>query len=140
MGLQDVFFKLNLPFDSAEALALSTKIQEEIYYHAVKTSCGLAEKFGPHPAFKETKAARGILQFDLWNVTPSDTERWERLRRQVKAIGLRNSLMIAIAPTATIASIVGGVRGHRAADFEPVQAGDVVGRVHPSEQVTWSKR
>ena len=107
MGLQDVFFKLNLPFDSAEALALSTKIQEEIYYNALKTSCALAEKHGPHPAFKETKAAQGILQFDLWNVVPEDLERWERLRRKVKTIGLRNSLMIAIAPTATIASIVG---------------------------------
>ena len=107
MGLQDVFFKLNLPFDSAQALALSTKIQEEIYYNALKTSCALAEKHGPHPAFSETKAAQGILQFDLWNVVPDDMERWERLRRKVKTIGLRNSLMIAIAPTATIASIVG---------------------------------
>lgn len=107
MGLQDAFFKLNLPFDSAEALKLSTKIQEEIYFHALKTSCGLAEKFGPHPSFKETKAAQGIMQFDLWGVVPEDMERWERLRRKVKTIGLRNSLMIAIAPTATIASIVG---------------------------------
>lgn len=107
MGLQDAFFKLNLPFDSEEALKLSTKIQEEIYFHALKASCALAEKFGPHPAFNETKAAKGILQFDLWGVVPEDMERWERLRRQVKTIGLRNSLMIAIAPTATIASIVG---------------------------------
>jgi ribonucleoside-diphosphate reductase alpha chain len=107
MGLQDALFKLGLPFDSAEALALSTKIQEEIYFTALKTSCALAEKFGPHPSFSETKAAQGVLQFDLWNVVPEDMERWERLRRKVKTIGLRNSLMIAIAPTATIASIVG---------------------------------
>jgi len=107
MGLQDAFFKLNLPFDSAEALKLSTKIQEEIYYTALKTSCALAEKYGPHPAFAETKAAKGLLQFDLWNVVPEDMERWEKLRRKIKSIGLRNSLMIAIAPTATIASIVG---------------------------------
>ncbi|MBX3022736.1 MAG: ribonucleoside-diphosphate reductase subunit alpha [Bdellovibrionales bacterium] len=107
MGLQDAFFKLNLAFDSVEALKLSNKIQEEIYYNALKTSCALAEKAGPHPSFSETKAAQGILQFDLWNVVPEDMERWERLRRKVKAIGLRNSLMIAIAPTATIASIVG---------------------------------
>lgn len=107
MGLQDAFFKLNLPFDSAEALKLSTKIQEEIYFNALKTSCALAEKSGPHPAFSETKAAQGIMQFDLWGIVPEDMERWERLRRKVKTIGLRNSLMIAIAPTATIASIVG---------------------------------
>lgn len=107
MGLQDVFFKLNLPFDSAEALQLSSKIQEEIYYHALKTSCGLAEKYGPHKAFAETRAAKGELQFDSWGVVPEDMERWERLRRKIKTIGLRNSLLIAIAPTATIASIVG---------------------------------
>lgn len=107
MGLQDVFFKLNLPFDSQEALQLSTKIQEEIYYHALKTSCALAEKNGSHPSFQETKAAKGLLQFDLWGVVPEDMERWEKLRRKIKTIGLRNSLMIAIAPTATIASIVG---------------------------------
>lgn len=107
MGLQDVFFKLGLPFDSDKALKLSNKIQEEIYYTALRTSCALAEKAGPHPAFAETKAAKGILQFDLWGVVPEDMERWEKLRRKIKAIGLRNSLMIAIAPTATIASIVG---------------------------------
>ena len=107
MGLQDAFFKLGLAFESEEALKLSTKIQEEIYYHALRTSCALAEKAGPHPAFQETKAAQGILQFDAWGVVPEDMERWEKLRRQIKKIGLRNSLMIAIAPTATIASIVG---------------------------------
>src|SRR5262249_13948137 len=107
MGLQDVFFKLMLPFDSKEALELSTQIQEEIYYHALKASCALAEKAGPHPSFKETRAAQGILQFDQWGVVPEDMERWEKLRRKIKTIGLRNSLMIAIAPTATIASITG---------------------------------
>ncbi len=107
MGLQDAFFKLNLVFDSEEALKLSTRIQEEIYYSALKASCALAEKYGPHDAFKETRAAQGVLQFDLWGEVPHDMERWEKLRRKIKSIGLRNSLMIAIAPTATIASIVG---------------------------------
>ncbi len=107
MGLQDLFFKMNLPFDSEEAQKLSTKIQEEIYFHALKTSSALAEKYGPHENFAQTKAAKGIFQFDLWNVVPEDMERWEKLRRKVKKSGLRNSLMIAIAPTATIASIVG---------------------------------
>tara|TARA_Y100001935_G_C17309856_1_gene515043 strand:+ start:2720 stop:5176 length:2457 start_codon:yes stop_codon:yes gene_type:complete len=107
MGLQDAFFKLGLPFDSKEALELSTQIQEQIYYHALRTSCALAEKFGPHESFKETRAAEGQLQFDLWGVTPTDMEKWEKLRRQIKTVGLRNSLIIAIAPTATIASICG---------------------------------
>jgi ribonucleoside-diphosphate reductase alpha chain len=59
MGLQDVFFQLRLPFDSPEAQALSTKIQEEIYFHALVASCELAEKKGPHPTFAETRMAEG---------------------------------------------------------------------------------
>jgi len=107
MGLQDVFFKLHMPFDSEQAQKLSTQIQECIYYNALKTSCELAEKYGPHEAFPQTRAAKGELQFDSWGVVPEDMEKWEKLRRKVKKVGLRNSLMIAIAPTATIASITG---------------------------------
>ena len=107
MGLQDVFFHMRIPFDSAEARSLSAKIQEEIYFHALTASCDLAEKHGPHSAFKDTRAAKGEFQFDLWGVTPQNTLRWEKLRERMKSVGLRNSLMIAIAPTATIASIVG---------------------------------
>jgi len=107
MGLQDVFFQLKLPFDHDKAKALSKKIQEEIYYSALLTSVELAEKNGPHTNFKDTKAAQGLLQFDLWGVTPTDSARWETLRARIVKSGLRNSLLIAIAPTATIASIVG---------------------------------
>jgi ribonucleoside-diphosphate reductase alpha chain len=107
MGLQDVFFALHLPFDAPEARQLSKHIQEEIYYHALDTSCLLAEEFGPHPAFTETRAAAGVLQMDLWGVGPENAARWEELRNRIRVVGLRNSLLIAIAPTATIASIVG---------------------------------
>jgi ribonucleoside-diphosphate reductase alpha chain len=107
MGLQDVFFKLQLPFDSPKAKDLSKKIAEEIYYSALKTSCELAKVFGPHPAFQETKAAKGILQFDFWDTELNDSSRWDALREEIKTHGLRNSLSIAIAPTATIASITG---------------------------------
>jgi ribonucleoside-diphosphate reductase alpha chain len=107
MGLQDVFFKLNIPFDSEKAMALSSEIQECIYYQALKTSCELAEKYGPHETFSQTRAAQGELQFDSWGVVPQDMEKWEKLRRKIKKVGLRNSLLLAIAPTATIASITG---------------------------------
>ncbi len=107
MGLQDVFFQTGLTFDSPEALELSTRISEEIYYWALSASCDLAAEDGPHQAFSETRAARGDLQFDLWGVTPSDAARWEALKDRISQHGLRNSLMIAIAPTATIASIAG---------------------------------
>jgi ribonucleoside-diphosphate reductase alpha chain len=107
MGLQDVFFALRLPFDAPESRLLSKRIQEEIYFRALEASCALAEEFGPHPAFQETRAAEGLLQMDLWEILPEDTTRWEELRNRIRNFGLRNSLLIAIAPTATIASIVG---------------------------------
>lgn len=107
MGLQDVFFLLKLPFDSQEALELSRDIQEEIYFAAVQTSCALAKEFGRHEAYAETRAADGRLQFDLWNHEPKNKARWDELKAQIAEHGLRNSLLIAVAPTATIASIAG---------------------------------
>ncbi|MCP9468624.1 MAG: ribonucleoside-diphosphate reductase subunit alpha [Nitrospira sp.] len=107
MGLQDVFFQMRLPFDAPEARELSAEIAEEVYYHALSASADLAAAKGPHPAFSETRAARGELQFDLWGVVPTHPDRWEKLRARIKEHGLRNSLLIAVAPTATIASIAG---------------------------------
>ncbi|MGH8073802.1 MAG: ribonucleoside-diphosphate reductase subunit alpha [Lysobacter sp.] len=107
MGLQDVFFKLRLPFDSEPAQALSKQIAEEIYFHALSASNELALEHGRHPAFADTRAANGELQFEAWDVQPGDTERWDGLRARIREHGLRNSLLIAIAPTATIASIAG---------------------------------
>ena len=107
MGLQDVFFKLGLAFDSAEARALSRRISEEIYLNALWASTELAEASGAHTGFADTRAAAGDLQFDLWGAEPSDPERWAPLRERIAKHGLRNSLLIAIAPTATIAAIAG---------------------------------
>ena len=107
MGLQDVFFKLRLPFDSQAAVELSARIQEEIYFHALSTSCDLAQESGPHPTYAQTRVAKGELQHDLWGVKPADERRWDDLKARIAVHGLRNSLMIAIAPTATIASIAG---------------------------------
>jgi ribonucleoside-diphosphate reductase alpha chain len=107
MGLQDVFFALRLPFDSPAAKELSTRIAEEIYLTALETSADLAERFGAHTAYDRTRVARGELQPDLWGVTVTQTERWAALRKRIAVHGVRNSLLIAIAPTATIASIAG---------------------------------
>ncbi len=107
MGLQDVFFKKSLAFDSPEAQALSAQISAHIYYHALWASTELAVESGPHDAWEGTRAAGGDLQFDLWNVEPPKELDWESLRARIAEHGLRNSLLIAIAPTATIASIVG---------------------------------
>ncbi|PJN23575.1 ribonucleoside-diphosphate reductase subunit alpha [Kitasatospora sp. CB02891] len=114
MGLQDVFFKLRLDFDSAEAKQLSTLISERIMLTAYERSADLAEQFGRHEAYGETRAARGQLHIDHFfkdqhsgAAAPQWTERWDALRVRIAETGLRNSLLLAIAPTATIASIAG---------------------------------
>ncbi len=105
MGLQDALFRLRLPFDSDEAKAVSARLAEEIYFHALWRSTELAEVAGPHPAYLETRASDGALQFDLWGAEPADRARWADLRGRVSRFGLRNSLLVAVAPTSTIASI-----------------------------------
>src|SRR5690606_18620844 len=107
MGLQDVFFRLRLPFDAPEARALSRKIAEHVYYPALSASAELAQARGAHPTFPETRAARGELQHDLWKVPGDPALDWPSLRARIREHGLRNSLLVAIAPTATIASIAG---------------------------------
>ncbi|MEU0304631.1 ribonucleoside-diphosphate reductase subunit alpha [Streptomyces sp. NPDC006175] len=121
MGLQDVFFQLRLPFDSPEARALSTKISERIMLAAYESSCDLAERpqapsagsgaggtpVGPLPAWSETRAARGVLHPDHYDTELHWPERWDALRARIAKTGMRNSLLLAIAPTATIASIAG---------------------------------
>ncbi|MER6330100.1 ribonucleoside-diphosphate reductase subunit alpha [Streptomyces sp. NPDC001034] len=107
MGLQDVFFKLRLPFDSPAAKALSTRIAERIMLAAYEASADLAERNGPLPAWDKTRTARGVLHPDHYGVEETWPERWAALRERIAAVGLRNSLLLAIAPTATIASIAG---------------------------------
>jgi len=107
MGLQDVLFAMRLPFDSDAARELSARIAEEIYLTALEASADLAEQHGAHPAFVQTRAAAGQLQHDLWGVAGTQADRWGALRARMAGTGLRNSLLIAIAPTATIASIAG---------------------------------
>ncbi|MEV0963419.1 ribonucleoside-diphosphate reductase subunit alpha [Streptomyces sp. NPDC049910] len=107
MGLQDVFFALRLPFDSAAAKALSTRIAERIMLSAYEASCDLAERSGPLPAWERTRTARGVLHPDHYDTQLAWPERWAALRERVSATGMRNSLLLAIAPTATIASIAG---------------------------------
>ncbi|MEU5995982.1 ribonucleoside-diphosphate reductase subunit alpha [Spirillospora sp. NPDC047418] len=108
MGLADVFFTLRLPFDSDEAHTLSTRIAEEIALAAYGASADLAAAQGPLPAYGRTRTARGRLHVDHFpDASPTRPADWEALRARVAETGLRNSLLIAIAPTATIASIAG---------------------------------
>lgn len=108
MGLADVFFKLGFAFDSPEALELSTAIAERIAIVAYETSARLAGEIGAHPNFDRTRAAEGVLHLDHWeDARVRLPERWAAVREAIAEHGLRNSLLVAIAPTATIASIAG---------------------------------
>ncbi|MGH3310233.1 MAG: ribonucleoside-diphosphate reductase subunit alpha, partial [Streptomyces sp.] len=108
MGLQDVFFRLRLPFDSDAARELSTRISERIMLAAYETSADLAERHGPLPAWSETRAARGVLHPDHYpDANATWPERWAAVRSRIAETGMRNALLLAIAPTATIAAIAG---------------------------------
>ena len=109
MGLQDVYFQMGVAFDSEAARGVSRAIAETVYLAALDASADLAAELGAHPSFADTRASAGSLQPDLWGVAtdPHRAAAWAAVRAKVARHGLRNSLLIAIAPTATIASIAG---------------------------------
>jgi len=107
-GLADVFVKLRMPFDSADAKALNARIFATMYHAALEASAELAAEHGPYPSYEGSPASRGTLQFDLWGVTePEPSLDWNALRNKIKRHGLRNSLSIAVMPTASTAQILG---------------------------------
>ncbi|KAL9252883.1 Ribonucleoside-diphosphate reductase large subunit-like protein [Drosera capensis] len=106
-GLADAFILLGMPFDSPEAQQLNKDIFETIYYHALKASCELAAKEGPYDTYQGSPVSQGILQPDMWGVTPSDRWDWSALRKMIKVNGVRNSLLVAPMPTASTSQILG---------------------------------
>jgi ribonucleotide reductase alpha subunit len=107
-GLQDVFFKLRMPFDSDAARNLNREIFEHIYFAAVEASCELADEHGPHPTFEGSPASRGVMQYHLWGTEPITNLDWKGLEERIKK-GVRNSLTTALMPTASTAQICGSV-------------------------------
>ena len=116
-GLADVFAMLRLSWESEEAAKLNQLIFEHMYYAAVEESCALAEKEGSYPSFEGSPSSKGILQSDLWGITPLSQNKedmeyyggfldWSSLREKVKK-GLRNSLLLAPMPTASTSQILG---------------------------------
>ncbi|CAM9553650.1 unnamed protein product [Discosporangium mesarthrocarpum] len=106
-GLADAFIRMRLPFESEEAAQLNRDIFETIYFGAVQASMELAREFGPYETYEGSPASQGLLQFDLWGVTPSPRHDWAGLKADVARHGLRNSLLVAPMPTASTAQILG---------------------------------
>ena len=106
-GLADAFMMLKIPFDSEKARQLNRDIFETIYFGACNASCELAEKEGTYETYEGSPASKGILQFDMWNVKPSDRWDWQGLKEKISLYGMRNSLLMAPMPTASTAQILG---------------------------------
>ena len=106
-GLADAFILLGMPFESAEAQKLNSEIFETLYYAALRTSCDLAKEEGPYETYEGSPMSKGILQFDMWGVTPTDRWDWDTLRADIAQYGVRNSLLLAPMPTASTSQILG---------------------------------
>jgi ribonucleoside-diphosphate reductase alpha subunit len=106
-GLADVFMMLDIPFHSDAAKEVNQKIFETIYYGALTSSAELAIVDGPYETFSGSPASKGLLQFDMWNTTPTMGYDWTTLKARIQATGLRNSLLIAPMPTASTSQILG---------------------------------
>lgn len=106
-GLADVFILLRLPFESELAKMLNKNIFETIYFAAMTASKDLAKKEGAYQTFAGSPVSKGIFQFDMWGVTPTDRWDWASLKEEVKEHGVRNSLLLAPMPTASTSQIFG---------------------------------
>lgn len=117
MGFQDALFKMNIPFSSQAALEFADVNMEQVSYFAIKASTQLAQERGTYPSFKGSKWDRGIFPLDTVDILEKErgmkievsrTKRldWDALKAVVKQYGMRNSNLMAIAPTATISTIV----------------------------------
>lgn len=106
-GLADAFILMRYAFDSPEAKQLNKEIFETIYFAAMTASKDLAKKEGAYETFKGSPTSKGIFQFDMWNVQPSDRWDWASLKKEVVKHGIRNSLLLAPMPTASTSQILG---------------------------------
>lgn len=133
-GLADAFVLLRYPFDSEEARKLNKEIFETIYYGALTASKDLAKEDGPYETYEGSPVSQGILQFDMWNVTPTGRWEWDVLREEIKEHGVRNSLLLAPMPTASTAQILGNNEC-----FEPYTSNIYTRRVLSGEFIVVNK-
>ena len=106
-GLADTFAMMKIPFDSDLAKKLNKKIFEAIYWGAVNESAELAKEYGPYELFEGSPFSNGELQFDMWNIKPSNKWDWNKLKNKIKQYGMRNSLLTALMPTSSTSQILG---------------------------------
>ena len=106
-GLADTFVLMDISFHSDEAKKYNKLIFETIYHAALEKSNELSIIEGPYSSFNGSPTSKGILQYDMWNVTPSNSYNWDKLKESIVKHGLRNSLLVAPMPTASTSQILG---------------------------------
>ena len=119
MGFQDALFELRIPYASEAAVEFADRSMEALSYYAIEASSKLAQERGSYATFEGSLWSHGILPIDslkrlahqrgaeYMDMDASTTMDWKKLRNKVRANGMRNSNVMAIAPTATIANVVG---------------------------------
>ncbi|QSR88975.1 ribonucleoside-diphosphate reductase subunit alpha [Methylacidiphilum caldifontis] len=118
MGFQDLLYIKRVPYGSEKAIELADRLMETVAYYAILSSCELAKERGAYSTFKGSKWDRGLLPLDTLDlleeqrggfveVDRTKTKDWDFVRQKIKEQGLRNSCLLAIAPTATISNITG---------------------------------
>jgi len=133
-GLADAFILMRYAFDSPEAQELNKEIHETIYYASMTASKDIAKIEGAYETFPGSPVSKGIFQFDMWGVTPSDRWEWNVLKEEVKTHGVRNSLLLAPMPTASTSQILGNNEC-----FEPYTSNIYARRVLSGEFVVVNK-
>ena len=136
-GLADAFIKLRMPFTSDEAKALNQEIFETLYFAAVTASMEEAKADGPYETYEGSPISKGDFQHNLWNIKDDELSGrwdWEKLRKQVKKHGVRNSLLVAPMPTASTSQILGNNEC-----FEPYTSNIYTRRVLSGEFIVVNK-
>ena len=106
-GLADAFILMDIPFHSEAAKEVNKLIFETIYHGALEKSNESSILLGAYSSFEGSPASKGILQFDMWNTSPSERYDWTTLKESIIKNGLRNSLLVAPMPTASTSQILG---------------------------------
>ncbi len=136
-GLADAFIMLRLPFTSDEAKKLNQEIFETLYFAAVTASMEAAKEEGAYSSYEGSPISEGKFQHNLWNIKDEELSgrwNWEKLRKDVKKNGVRNSLLVAPMPTASTSQILGNNEC-----FEPYTSNIYTRRVLSGEFIVVNK-
>jgi len=135
-GLADVFALMRLPFECDSAKTINREISETMYFAALSASHELALTEGSYETFDGSPLSMGLFQFDLWNEQTNLSGKWDwdGLRERIMRDGVRNSLLIALMPTASTAQIMGNNDA-----FEPFTSNMYTRRVLSGEFIVINK-